>query len=57
MKEFFGWQKGDWGAYFGLLANNLTNYFTMAGLLIFTVGLPAEFVYTRIAPGFGLAIF
>lgn len=57
MKEFLGWQKGDWGAYFGLLANNLTNYFTMAGLLIFTVGLPAEFVYTRIAPGFGLAIF
>ncbi|UJF15924.1 hypothetical protein LZ578_01905 [Jeotgalibaca sp. MA1X17-3] len=57
MKELLGWQKGDWGAYFGLLANNLTNYFTMSGLLIFTVGLPAEFVYTRIAPGFGLAIF
>ena len=57
MKEFLGWEKGDWGAYFGLLANNLTNYFTMSGLLIFAVGLPAEFVYTRIAPGFGLAIF
>lgn len=57
MSNFLGWKKGDWGAYFGLLANNLTNFFTMAGLLIFAVGLPAEFVYTRVAPGFGLAIF
>ncbi|HSP48357.1 MAG TPA: hypothetical protein VLN47_09820, partial [Clostridiaceae bacterium] len=57
MAQLIGWKKGDWGAYFGLLANNLTNYFTMAGLLIFTVGMPAEFVYKRIAPGFGLAIF
>lgn len=57
MAEFLGWKKGDWGAYFGLLANNLTNFFTMAGLLIFTVGFPAEFVYKKIAPGFGLAMF
>lgn len=57
MKEWLGWKEGDWGAYFGLLANNLTNYFTMSGLLIFTVGFPAEFVYKNIAPGFGLAIF
>lgn len=57
MTDWLGWKKGDWGAYFGLLANNLTNYFTMAGLLIFTVGFPAEFVYKNIAPGFGLAIF
>lgn len=57
MANWLGWKKGDWGAYFGLLANNLTNYFTMSGLLIFTVGFPAEFVYKNIAPGFGLAIF
>lgn len=57
MGHLIGWKKGDWGAYFGLLANNLTNFFTMAGLLIFAVGMPAEFVYSRIAPGFGLAIF
>lgn len=57
MENWLGWKKGDWGAYFGLLANNLTNYFTMSGLLIFTVGFPAEFVYKNIAPGFGLAIF
>lgn len=57
MSNWLGWQKGDWGAYFGLLANNLTNYFTMSGLLIFTVGFPAEFVYRNIAPAFGLAIF
>jgi len=56
MGQLIGWKKGDWGAYFGLLANNLTNFFTMAGLLIFAVGMPADFVYTRIAPGFGLAI-
>lgn len=57
MSELLGWKKGDWGAFFGLLANNLTNYFTMAGLLILTVGFPADFVYKNIAPGFGLAIF
>lgn len=57
MSELLGWKKGDWGAYFGLLANNLTNFFTMSGLLIFAVGMPAEFVYRRIAPGFGLALF
>lgn len=57
MAELLGWKKGDWGAYFGLLANNLTNFFTMAGLMIYTVGFPAEFVYKRIAPGFGFAMF
>ncbi len=57
MGEFLHWRKGDWGAFFGLLANNLTNFFTLAGLLIYTVGFPASFVYKNVMPGFGLAIF
>lgn len=51
------WKKGDWAAYFGLLANNLTNLLTMASLLLFVVGFPQEMVYGRIVPAFGLAIF
>lgn len=51
------WKKGDWAAFFGLLANNLTNLLTMVSLLIFVVGFPQDMVYGRIVPAFGLAIF
>lgn len=51
------WKKGDWAAYFGLLANNLTNLLTMISLLLFVVGFPKEIVYGRIVPGFGLGVF
>ncbi|MGC5325203.1 xanthine permease [Brevibacillus sp. SYSU BS000544] len=51
------WRKGDWAAYFGLLANNLTNLLTMMALLIFVVGIPKEMVYGEVAPAFGLGIF
>lgn len=51
------WRKGDWAAYFGLLANNLTNLLTMSSLLLFVVGFPKEMVYGRIVPAFGLSIF
>jgi adenine/guanine/hypoxanthine permease len=51
------WMKGDWAAYFGLLANNLTNLLTMVSLLIFVVGFPKDLVYGKIVPSFGLAIF
>ena len=57
MDRSFFWRRGDWGGYFGLLANNLTNLLTMIGLLLFVVGLPKEMVYGRIAPAFGLAVF
>ncbi|WP_306223104.1 regulator [Bosea beijingensis] len=57
MDRSFIWRKGDWGGYFGLLANNLTNLLTMIGLLLFVVGFPKEMVYGRIAPAFGLAVF
>ena len=57
MDKSFIWRRGDWGGYFGLLANNLTNFLTMIGLLIFVVGLPKDMVFGRIAPAFGLAIF
>ncbi len=48
------WKKGDLAAYFGLLANNLTNLLTMMSLLIFVVGIPKEVVYGKIAPAFGM---
>ncbi|CAH0121715.1 hypothetical protein PAE9249_04248 [Paenibacillus sp. CECT 9249] len=51
------WKRGDWAAYFGLLANNLTNLLTMASLLLFVVGFPDDMVYGRIVPAFGLSIF
>ncbi|MDH6353179.1 MULTISPECIES: xanthine permease [Brevibacillus] len=51
------WKKGDWAAYFGLLANNLTNLLTMIALLLFVVGFPEEIVYGRVVPAFGLGIF
>lgn len=51
------WRKGDWAAYFGLLANNLTNLLTMSSLLLFVVGFPKEMVYGRIVPAFGMAVF
>ena len=57
MDRTFFWRKGDWGGYFGLLANNLTNLLTMIGLLLFVVGFPEDIVYGRIAPAFGLAVF
>lgn len=57
MENWLGWKKGDWGAFFGLLANNLTNFFTVAALMILTAGFPADFVYKNVIPGFGLAIF
>jgi adenine/guanine/hypoxanthine permease len=56
MDTSFFWRKGDWGGYFGLLANNLTNLLTMTGLLIFVVGFPKDVVFGQIAPAFGLAI-
>lgn len=51
------WKRGDWAAYFGLLANNLTNLLTMASLLLFVVGFPQDLVYGRVVPAFGLAVF
>ncbi len=51
------WVKSDWNGFFGLFTNNLTNILTMAVLLSFVVGLPDNFVYGRILPAVGLAIF
>ncbi len=57
MEKGLLWKKGDWAAYFGLLVNNLTNLLTMIALLIYVVGFPAEVVYERIVPAFGLGVF
>ncbi|WP_313637131.1 xanthine permease [Paenibacillus sp.] len=51
------WKKGDLAAYFGLLANNLSNLLTMSSLLLYVVGFPKEMVYGRIVPAFGLSVF
>lgn len=57
MQRGFFWRKGDWGGYFGLLSNNLTNLLTMTGLLLFVVGIPKDVVFGQVVPAFGLAIF
>ncbi|MEB6607751.1 hypothetical protein MXM08_14450 [Aeromonas sanarellii] len=50
------WKKGDFAASFGLFVNVLTDFLVMISLLIFVVGMPKEFVYTQIVPGFGTAV-
>lgn len=56
MANFLGWKRGDWGAYFGLLINNLTNFFLVGSVMINRFGYEASFFYSRVAPGFGLAV-
>lgn len=50
------WKKGDIAASFGLFVNVLTDFLVMISLLIGVVGMPKEFVFGRIVPGFGLAV-
>lgn len=50
------WKKGDIAASFGLFVNVLTDFLVMISLLIGVVGMPAEFVFKRIVPGFGFAV-
>ncbi|WP_066291606.1 xanthine permease [Bacillus sp. FJAT-29937] len=50
------WKKGDIAAAFGLFVNVLTDFLVMISLLIGVVGMPGEFVFKRIVPGFGLAV-
>jgi adenine/guanine/hypoxanthine permease len=50
------WKKGDIAAAFGLFVNVLTDFLVMISLLIGVVGMPSEFVFKRIVPGFGFAV-
>ncbi|MBU8916947.1 xanthine permease [Bacillus sp. FJAT-29953] len=50
------WKKGDFAASFGLFVNVLTDFLVMISLLIGVVGMPKEFVFKQIVPGFGLAV-
>ncbi len=50
------WKKGDIAASFGLFVNVLTDFLVMISLLIGVVGMPREFVFKRIVPGFGFAV-
>ncbi|MFZ7943578.1 xanthine permease [Neobacillus sp. 19] len=50
------WKKGDFAASFGLFVNVLTDFLVMISLLIAVVGMPKEFIFNRIVPGFGFAV-
>jgi len=50
------WKKGDIAASFGLFVNVLTDFLVMISLLIAVVGMPKEFVFGQIVPGFGFAV-
>jgi adenine/guanine/hypoxanthine permease len=50
------WKKGDIAASFGLFVNVLTDFLVMISLLIGVVGMPKEFVFKQIVPGFGFAV-
>lgn len=50
------WRKGDLAAFFALFTNNLTNLLTVIALLTVVVGLPADMVFKRVVPAFGLAV-
>lgn len=50
------WKKGDFAASFGLFVNVLTDFLVMISLLLYVVGMPKEFVFEQIVPGFGTAV-
>jgi AGZA family xanthine/uracil permease-like MFS transporter len=56
MEKIALWRKGDFAASFGLFVNVLTDFLVMISLLIYVVGMPKEFVYKQIVPGFGTAV-
>ncbi len=56
MEKVALWRKGDFAASFGLFTNVLTDFLVMISLLIGVVGMPKEFVYKQIVPGFGFAV-
>ena len=51
------WTVGDWNALFGYGSNLLVNVLTLTSLLQFVVGVPADIVYGRVLPAFGLMMF
>lgn len=51
------WTSGDWNAFFGYGSNLLVNVLTLTGMLRFVVGMPADFVFTRVLPGVGVMLF
>ncbi len=55
MKNYIG--KGELDAYFGLLFDGLSKVLVAVGVLIGVLGVPKEFVYSKIVPAMGLSIF
>jgi len=51
------WTSGDWNGFFGYGSNLLVNVLTITGVLRFVVGMPADFIFTRILPALGVMLF
>jgi len=51
------WTTGDWNAFFGYGSNLLVNVLTLTGLLKFGLGMPSEFIFTRVLPAVGVMLF
>lgn len=50
------WTRGDLDGFFGLMVDNLAQVLVIIALCIQAVGMPAEFVFTRILPGVGVSL-
>lgn len=51
------WTAGDLNAFFGFGSNLLVNVLTLTSMLTFVVGMPAEFVFSRVLPAVGVMLF
>ena len=51
------WTNGDWNAFFGYGSNLLVNVLTITGMLRFALGMPAEFIFSRVLPALGVMLF
>lgn len=51
------WTKGDWNALSGYGSNLLINVLLLTTMLQFVVGMPAEFIFSRVLPGLGVMLF
>jgi len=47
---------GDLNAFFGLMIDNVTNLVILAGILVYSFGYPAQYVYTKMIPGTAIGV-
>ncbi len=55
-KSYRLFSKGDLGAFFGLMLDNVTNLVILAGILTGVFGFPLEFIFTHMIPGTALGV-